>query len=61
MCFCSPLPVHNSWHTVPKNILKIEEKKENRERKRGRRRRDKEQESNKYFRSGTEFGSNQIR
>lgn len=60
MCFAH-IPAHCSWYTVPRNTLGVEEKKENKKRKRGGRRKDEKQEPDKYFRSYTKFGSNQIR
>lgn len=57
----APLPAHSAWHTVPRNVLKVEAKKENRERKRGGRRRGKKQEPDKYVRLDTKRGSSQIR
>lgn len=63
--FCSPLwpqspPMIPGTEWVPRGVLKEEEKKE-KERKRGGKRRDEKKESDKYFRSDNNFGSNQIR
>lgn len=57
-----PLPsqhTDSSWHPVPRDSLKVGEKKENREGKGGATGTDKKQEPDKYIRSDTKCGSNQ--